>query len=227
MATKTWTSGSCTCTLTDAGVFTVSGNGPMDDYTASNPPWKSNRPSIKSVIINNGVTSIGNYCFFLCTSLTSVTLGNSVASLGDYCFEECAGLTSITIPDSVTSISNNCFSRCSNLSSITIPASVTSIESQAFSGCTRLTSMTFQGNAPAFSSSNDYFQGIPSLTITYSSSKNWPNYLKTPTRGGAGLVEWNPPGHGPVTSGSAAISRMFVGSTEIRAVYFEDTLIWQ
>ena len=92
--------------------------------------------------IGNGVTSIGNYAFYYCTSLTSVTIGNGVTSVGDYAFSDCTSLTSVNIPDSVVSLGNSAFSGCTSLTSVTIGNSVTSIGSHVFSGCTSLTSVT-------------------------------------------------------------------------------------
>lgn len=92
--------------------------------------------------IPNIVTSIGDYAFEGCTSLTSVTIGNGVISIGESAFEGCTSLTSITIPDSVTSISDSAFLNCTSLTCITIPDSVTSIGWSAFSGCTSLTNVT-------------------------------------------------------------------------------------
>ena len=71
--------------------------------------------SIKVNEVDYSVTSIGNWVFDDCTSLTSVTIPNSVTSIGDNAFSGCSGLTSITIPNSVTSIGGSAFSRCSGL----------------------------------------------------------------------------------------------------------------
>ena len=65
------------------------------------------------------VTSIGNYAFNSCSSLTDVTIPNSVTSIGGYAFNSCSSLTDVTIPNSVTSIGNHAFSDCSRLTSIT------------------------------------------------------------------------------------------------------------
>ena len=88
-----------------------------------------------SVIPTDGsVTSIGEWAFYNCSSLTSITIPDSVTSIGGAAFWNCSNLTSITIPDSVTSIGSSAFYNCSSLTSITIPDSVTSIGSGAFRG---------------------------------------------------------------------------------------------
>ncbi len=68
----------------------------------------------------------------------------SVTSIGDWAFYSCYSLTSITIPASVTSIGASAFEECSSLTSITIPSSVTRIGEWAFNYCNKLTSVTFE-----------------------------------------------------------------------------------
>ena len=141
----------------EGSVLTISGTGKMRDYTEvrsleaeykSSAPWydyRSVRP-IEQVVIESGVTSIGDYAFYVFhegdDKLTSVTIPDSVTSIGDYAFYLCDNLTSITIPDSVESIGKDAFSRCSSLTSIAIPSSVESIGKDAFERCSSLVSVT-------------------------------------------------------------------------------------
>ncbi len=83
--------------------------------------------------IQYGVTSIGGWAFYGCSSLTSVTIPDGVTSIGDDAFEGCSSLTSVTIPHSVTSIGYAAFYGCSSLTTVTIPDSV-SIRDGAFDG---------------------------------------------------------------------------------------------
>ena len=144
---KTGTCGeNLTWTLDDAGTLTISGTGAMDDYSfytdKSPAPWYSLRLSVLSVVVEDGVTSIGKYAFRSCTNLSSVTIPGSVTSIGESAFNGCTNLSSITIPEGVTSISNDTFSYCTNLSSITLPVSVTRIGNNAFNDCESLSSIT-------------------------------------------------------------------------------------
>ena len=108
-------------TLDDAGTLTIKGNGGMSNYSYGSNPWNGNA-AINSVVIENGVTSIGDWAFSGCSSLTSVTIPDNVTSIGEYAFSGCSKLTSVTIGDSVTSIGNYAFSYCSKLTSVTIGA---------------------------------------------------------------------------------------------------------
>lgn len=128
------------------GVLTISGTGAMYDYKAIESPWASKQSYIKRVIIEDGVTTIGDSAFEWCTSLSSVTIGNTVLNIGDYAFFVCKKLSSLTIPDSVTSIGYRAFDGCTNLSSVVIGNSVTSIGDYAFHECTSLSSITI-GNS--------------------------------------------------------------------------------
>lgn len=134
-----------TWTLDSNGLLVISGNGAMrrynSYYSANSSPWYENQ-NVKSVIIENGVTSIGASAFHYCSSLTSITIPDSVTKIGWGAFYGCTGLTNITLPNSVTSIEDAVFYHNRNLTSITIPDSVTSIGTYGFYGCTNLTNIT-------------------------------------------------------------------------------------
>jgi len=167
---QTWQIGSpnaadVTATLSN-GKLTISGAGAMQDFEYYySTPWFWNCDSINSLVMEQGVTTIGNNAFQLCEYLSSVTIPNSVTSIGDYAFAYCYRLSSVTIPNSVTSIGDYAFSGCNSLSSVTIPNAVTSIGNSVFSGCslssvTIPNSVTFIGDY-AFANCS----GLSSVTI--------------------------------------------------------------
>lgn len=129
---------------------------------------------IPAYIGNIPVTTIGEYAFSNCTSLTSVTIPDSVTSIDNSAFTNCISLTSVTIPDSVTSIGNGAFQDCYNLTSITIPDNVTSIGSDAFGYCVSLTSVTIGNSVTTIG--GGAFEYCRNLTTIY--------YKGT-------LIEWN------------------------------------
>ena len=96
---------------------------------------------LKSLVIPDSVTNIGDYAFWGCKSLKSLVIPDSVTSIGDGAFWGCSSLSSLVIPDSVTSIGNEAFSGCRSLSSLVIPDGVTSIGDLAFCDCSSLKSL--------------------------------------------------------------------------------------
>ena len=74
---------------------------------------------IPDTYMGKPVTTIGDYAFWGCSSLTSVTIGNSVTTIDSYAFWSCSSLTSIVIPDSVTTIGDYAFVDCNSLTSVT------------------------------------------------------------------------------------------------------------
>ena len=118
--------------------------------------------SLTSVTIPNGLTSIGDNAFAYCSALTSVIIPNNVSSIGGGAFSGCSSLTFITIPNSVTSIGDWAFSGCSSLTSVTIPNSVTSIEAYTFRNCSGLISIEIPGSVTSIG--NNAFEGCSVLT---------------------------------------------------------------
>jgi len=127
--------------LTDDGVLTITGTGEMDNYTGgiAGKPWSYK--NVKQVIIDDGVTTIGDYAFSGCTALTSINIPNSVKTIGVCAFSTCTALTSINIPNSVTTIEKGAFSYCYKLKQIDIPNSVTTLSKDLLSDCRALESI--------------------------------------------------------------------------------------
>ena len=160
---------------TDTKALTIEGSGAMTDYY-DNQPWAQVRSDILSVSLPEGLTSIGNYAFYDCSSISSITIPNSVTSIGYRAFENCSSLTSIILPNSVTTIGSSAFSRCSSLTSITLPNSVTSIGEWAFSSCSSLTSITIPNSVTSIEyGAFQYCTSITSITIPNSvtSIREW------------------------------------------------------
>ena len=124
----------------DTSVLTISGNGPMWDYDngdsgLENVGWHCHKEIITSVVIEEGVTSVGSWAFSFQSGMTSVTIPDSVTSIGGSAFKQCESLTDVIIPDGVTAIGKFAFASCSSLTSVSIPASVVGIGANAFVDC--------------------------------------------------------------------------------------------
>lgn len=153
--------------------MTIRGTGPMRNYdflSCRDMPWRDAIPKIKRLIVDDGVTSLGdcvlhgfdgghdarslmevkipegltylgNYAFFGAAKLKSITLPSTLTTIGLGAFDECAGLTDITIPSNVKTIKEGAFGGCTGLTSITIPDNVETLGQGVFEGCTQLTSI--------------------------------------------------------------------------------------
>ena len=108
------------------------------------------------------VTSIDDYAFYGCDSLTSVTIPDGVTSIGYSAFSWCDNITSIIIPDSVISIGNNAFAYCKKLKSITIGIGVITLGDSAFRDCDRLVSIVIPDSVENIE--NEAFCSCNSLT---------------------------------------------------------------
>lgn len=185
-------SGSCGNTVeykftATTGELRILGVGEMYDYDENSYPWYSLRYYIKSAIIEDGVTHIGDNSFNFCTGMTSVdipnsvvTIGNSafkytglkdinlsenITKIGEYAFWGC-DFTFITIPQSIKIISKGMFFYCEKLVSVTIPESITHIENSAFSQCKNLASINIPDSVTSIGSSAfSYCEELVSIAI--------------------------------------------------------------
>ena len=149
----------------NTGKLTLSGQGVLRPCADLNYSTGFGMYDVRSVVIQEGITSIsddvfadylelqsvkmpksllsiGNSAFSYCSSLSSIIIPDSVTSIGDYVFSYCDNLSSIVISDSVTSIGSNAFEECDSLQSVTLPNSLLSISDYTFSNCDSLRSVT-------------------------------------------------------------------------------------
>ena len=178
--TKTGTCGeNLTYTLdTDTGVLTISGTGEMANWDwEQRAPWDSDSDAIRTVVVVDGVTSIGNCAFENCSGFTSITISNSVISIGYSAFENCINLTNITIPNSVVSIGNYAFLGCTGLGSITIPDSVESIGKLAFSSCTGLSGIYVNASNSSYISVDGVLLNKNKTTLIQAPGAFWGTYV--------------------------------------------------
>lgn len=164
------------------GLMTISGNGEMQYVGSSSSPWYDYIDSIKSVVVENGVTSVAN--FDHCKNLTSVKLADSVKTVQNHAFSWCASLTDvdlgnsvekirgsfmydtslkkITIPDSCVYMYGGTFEGCSSLTDVSLPDSMTGIGCFAFYGCTSLADIKLPSSLEYIG--RETFTGCISLT---------------------------------------------------------------
>lgn len=135
-------SGTCgdslTWVLTDDGVLTISGTGEMVNYGSYDQPWYSMRDSIRSVVVEKGVTRIGSHAFEYCRSLKTVVAEDGLTSIGAGAFFVCQNLERVELPDSVTVIGISAFRDCESLRSIRLPDGLKRIADHTFEGCKSL-----------------------------------------------------------------------------------------
>ncbi|MBQ9521358.1 MAG: leucine-rich repeat protein [Oscillospiraceae bacterium] len=173
------------------GLLEITGSGDMTSY-----PWSSYNNKIKTVTIGSGVTSICDYAFQYCQSLTSVTLPDTltsigyrsfyncwltsveipgnVSSIGSYAFQDCYELVSVTLPANLKKIEPDTFYNCGKLESVTIPNGMQSIDREAFYSCNALKSVTIP--ASVVSIDDSAFSGCPQLVLTVTEDSEAHNY---------------------------------------------------
>lgn len=139
-------------TITD-GTLVITGSGDMTEYTQySKVPWASQRKTIRSVQLPEGLTSVSSFAFYGCNKLTEITIPDTVLALGSDAFYGCTALTAVTLGESLEYIGDEAFCDCTALKSVYIPKSVSEIGYYAFSNCINLESIQVSLENPCFSS---------------------------------------------------------------------------
>ena len=116
------------------GVLTITGAGPMADYGAYGPWYIAHLTDIKKVVVQEGVTTIGDHAFANLSYVTSVTIPGSITSIGAHAFEKCRLGGAVTLPEGLTAIGDFAFSG-SGMASLTLPESLRTIGNSAFLCC--------------------------------------------------------------------------------------------
>ncbi|OUQ24868.1 hypothetical protein B5E77_12960 [Lachnoclostridium sp. An131] len=109
--------------------------GEEDEKDEYLPPWEVLKEDIFTVILEEGVTSLGSYAFYECTALESILLPESLMKLGEYAFSGCYQLNFVEIPSKITSIPEGIFEANEALSDISLPGTITEIGAKAFEYC--------------------------------------------------------------------------------------------
>ena len=148
-----WTFESATDTLT------ITGEGMMSDYGRYKPsPWNEQRQLVRNIIVEEGVTHIGDYAFYNHSNLTDVSLPDGLLSIGGFSFQGCSLLENGEIPDTVTDINEGAFYKCEKLSSVALPEGLLCIGNKAFGEDTELTELKgFPGNIKVKTIGSDAF----------------------------------------------------------------------
>ena len=130
------TSGSCGVNISwqlEDGVLTISGTGEMHNYI-NGAPWSDSRDEITGLVLEPGVTNLGDRAMQACENLQWVSIGPDVTKLGENAFRGCTALQGITIPDTVTEIGGSCFENCTALTEVILPDTITEVGASAFAG---------------------------------------------------------------------------------------------
>lgn len=145
------------------GELYIYGTGPM--YSdPSIKQWEKKKSQVKTVIIGEGVTSIGDYAFNLHSRITSVSIPQTVTIIGENAFYGCNNLEQITLPDNITQIGDDAFRWC-KIKEIVLPYSLEEIGSRAFTNCNSLTEITINSKLKRIGI--DAFSECPKLKFVY------------------------------------------------------------
>lgn len=172
----------------------IGGSGPMESFGMSSaPPWYIYADLIVGVIIEDGITNIGNYAFcdlanatsieiadsvteigkyaFSKSSFTEVVIGENVQSVGEFAFNECTALTSVDIRNPQVSMGKQIFRKCSSLATVLLPQGLQTIPSACFFECSSLREISIPSTVVEIGANAFYKCGLeqvilpPDLTI--------------------------------------------------------------
>lgn len=205
--------------LDDAGVLTISGNGPMPDWVHSgvsypvDAPWAPLYSDVLSIVIESGVTRIGNRAFYFLRNAAAVEIPDTVISIGEGAFLRCSALKSVIIPDSVADIGTAAFSG-SGLNNVQLSSGITVIRDRVFNE-TGITQIQIPNGVTQIGASAFSHSGLTSITLPDSVAEIGESAFYACT--GLKNVEL---GKGVVTIGDSAFE-----SCRITDIFFPDGLL--
>lgn len=135
-------------TFSDEYVLNISGTDKIPDFSSGwdgSSAWKPYRGDTKSIVLEDGIESIGKFSFCNSPNLLVVTIPHSVSEIGARSFLSCKSLSTITLPKNLSTISNGLFYACKSLSSIRMHNNIKTIEVDAFGQCDSLKTVYFYG----------------------------------------------------------------------------------
>jgi len=144
------------------GILTISGHGPMPNgspYDSNHEifPWRlyKHKDKIKTIIIENGVQTVGSNAFRDLESVESVSLSNSVTAIQYNAFYGCKNLSLVNFPNGIQKIRDEAFAFCHSLKNINLPSSIRQIDSKAFYGCANIKMIKVDSGCPIYDSRNN------------------------------------------------------------------------
>jgi len=157
------------------GEFHFSGTGPMPGYDVVNnsyAPYNSHRPYVKHIILDEGITTVGDFTFWQFGEVETVQLPSTITYIGASAFQQNSKLKSINIPSGVTYIGQQAFDGCPVLENVVLPSELQTIGMYAFRDCTILfTELTIPASVTSVGAYA--FQSMQSLeTLNWNSNAN-------------------------------------------------------
>ena len=125
-------------------------------------PWQFWADGFTDVIVDEGITVLGENAFFEMDNFTNVTLPSTLKTIGWYAFNNCDGLTHIEFPDGLMNILSYSFYDCDNLTQVKLPAALRTVSASTFAGCNALATVTLPDSLTEIGA--NAFSGCESLT---------------------------------------------------------------
>lgn len=157
---------------TRTATLSIHGSGEMYGFP-DGAPWDSFKAEIQTITVR-GVSNVGEFAFYGCTSLEHVWIGYTVKTIDYYAFKECTSLGSIMLPLGLTEIGWSSFQNCTALKCIYIPPTVTMIRDWAFAGCAALKLITIPNSVTQIG--NYAFKDVPALIVYMGNSRQWAKF---------------------------------------------------